>query len=170
MTDLILYSKPFDWNDNLSEEAIEDFEGIQKDLPYCSCQNIGMALAKLELLEKQGCKVIDPSGSSSENPNKCDDAISRRAVMDEISDYNNDFDYTTNELYDRIKRMSSVTSQPKIGHCKDCKYFEYDSVAKVDGVPLIVAHEICSKWGNGCKTSEDGYCFLFEPQEGGDQE
>jgi hypothetical protein len=59
-------AKPFDWNDNLSEEALEDFEGIQKDLPYCTCQNIGMALAKLELLEKQGCKVIDPSGSSSE--------------------------------------------------------------------------------------------------------
>ena len=46
-------AKPFDWNDNLSKEAIEDFEGIQKDLPYCTCQNIGMALAKLELLEKQ---------------------------------------------------------------------------------------------------------------------
>lgn len=68
MTDIT--AKPFDWNDNLSKEAIEDFEGIQKDLPYCTCQNIGMALAKLELLEKQGCKVIDPSGSSSENPNK----------------------------------------------------------------------------------------------------
>lgn len=51
------------------------------------------------------------------------------------------------------------------GHCKDCKYFEYDSAVKVDGAPLIVAHEICSKWGNGCKTREDGYCFLFEPQE-----
>lgn len=50
-------AKPFDWNDNLSKEALEDFEGIQKDLPYCTCQNIGMALAKLELLEKQGCKV-----------------------------------------------------------------------------------------------------------------
>ena len=49
-----------------------------------------------------------------------------------------------------------------IGHCKDCRYFEYDSVAKVDGVPLIVAHEICSRWGEGCKTKEDGYCFLFE--------
>lgn len=61
-------AKPFDWNDNLSKEAIEDFEGIQKDLPYCTCQNIGMALAKLELLEKQGCKVIDPSGSSSKKP------------------------------------------------------------------------------------------------------
>lgn len=53
----------------------------------------------------------------------------------------------------------------RTGHCRDCKYFEYDSVAKVDGIPLIVAHEICSKWGDGCKTKEDGYCFLFEPQE-----
>ena len=52
MTDII--AKPFDWNDNLSKEALEDFEGIRKDLPYCTCQNIGMALAKLELLEKQG--------------------------------------------------------------------------------------------------------------------
>ena len=48
--------------------------------------------------------------------------------------------------------------------CKDCKYFEYDSAAKVDGIPLIVAHEICKRWGNGCKTKEDGYCFLFEPK------
>ncbi len=57
------------------------------------------------------------------------------------------------------------SQEPKTGHCKECKYFEYDSVAKVDGVPLIVAHEICSRWGDGCKTKEDGYCFLFEPQE-----
>ena len=58
----------------------------------------------------------------------------------------------------------ALEQQPKIGHCKDCKYFEYDSVAKVDGIPLIVAHEICNKWGNGCKTKEDGYCFLYETQ------
>lgn len=25
--------------------------------------------------------------------------------------------------------------------------------------------EICNKWGDGCKTKEDGYCFLFEPKE-----
>ena len=49
--------EPFSWNDNLSEIALEDFSMIQKDLPYCTCQTIGMALAKLELLEKQGCKV-----------------------------------------------------------------------------------------------------------------
>lgn len=46
--------------------------------------------------------------------------------------------------------------------CKDCKFFEYDSFAQVDGIPIIVAHEICSRWGDGCKTSEGGYCFLFE--------
>lgn len=43
---------PFSWNDNLSEEAIEDFESSRKNMSYCSCQSIGMALAKLELLEK----------------------------------------------------------------------------------------------------------------------
>ena len=46
-----------------------------------------------------------------------------------------------------------------IRKCKDCKHFEYDSVANVDGVPLIVAHEICKAWG------ENGYCFLYEPKE-----
>ena len=48
---------PFSWNDNFSEIAQEDFSLIQKNLPYGICQSIGMALGKLELLEKQGCKV-----------------------------------------------------------------------------------------------------------------
>lgn len=49
--------EPFTWNDNFSEVALEDFSMVQKDLPYCICQSIGMALAKLKLLEEQGCKV-----------------------------------------------------------------------------------------------------------------
>ena len=57
----------------------------------------------------------------------------------------------------------------KTGHCKDCKYFEYDSLTKVDGIPIIAAHEICSRWGDGCKTREDGYCFLFESQKNEDK-
>ena len=47
----------FTWNDNLSRIAQEYFSLIQKDLPYGICQSIGMALAKLELLETQGYKV-----------------------------------------------------------------------------------------------------------------
>ena len=66
--------------------------------------------------------------------------------------------------------INALEQEQKIGRCKDCKYFEYDSVAKINGIPLIVAHEICKRWCDGCKTSEDGYCFLFEPQESEDKE
>ena len=76
--------------------------------------------------------------------------------------YNKGWDDGAKATYEHLKMCEEET---ETGHCKDCKYFEYDSVAKVDGIPLIVAHEICSRWGNGCKTKEDGYCFLFEPQE-----
>lgn len=48
---------PFNWDYNLSEIALEDFSLIQKSLSYGTATSIGMALAKLELLEKQGCKV-----------------------------------------------------------------------------------------------------------------
>lgn len=70
------------------------------------------------------------------------------------------------EQYDLAMEQAELTGPT--GHCKDCKYFEYDSVAKVDGMPLIVAHEICTKWGDGCKSKEDGYCFLFEPRKKGE--
>ena len=52
-----------------------------------------------------------------------------------------------------------------LGKCGDCKYFEYDVVANVDGIPLIVAHEMCRRWGDGCKRKENGFCFLFEKRE-----
>ena len=55
--DTIIEVSNFTWNDNFSEVAQEDFSLIQKDLPYGICQSIGMALAKLELLEMQDCKV-----------------------------------------------------------------------------------------------------------------
>ena len=54
---------PFSWNDNFSEIALEDFSMIQHSLSYGACQSIGMALAKLKLLEEQGCEVQDePKG------------------------------------------------------------------------------------------------------------
>jgi hypothetical protein len=57
--DFTIKEKPFSWNDNFSEVAREDFSMIQKDLSYGTAQNIGMALAKLELLENQGCEVVE---------------------------------------------------------------------------------------------------------------
>ena len=65
MTEEIIV-KPFDWNDNLSEIEQEDFSLIQKNLSYGTASSIGMALAKLKLLEKQGCKVEPQEGSDAE--------------------------------------------------------------------------------------------------------
>jgi len=62
-----LKSSPFDWNDNFSEVAIEDFNGIRDKLSYGTCQSIGMALAKLEILEKQGCKVEESDSKDAED-------------------------------------------------------------------------------------------------------
>jgi hypothetical protein len=94
-----------------------------------------------------------------------EDAISRQAVDEAIYDYSRSCDVNYAQIMEYIDKIPSVNPQPKTGHCKDCKYFEYNSAAKVDGIPLIVAHEICKRWGDGCKTSENGYCFLFEQQE-----
>lgn len=85
----------------------------------------------------------------------CEDAISRSEAIRVASGYCH-----PSNIAKELAKLPSVTQ--KTGWCKDCKYFEYDSVTNVDGIPLIVAHEICSRWGDGCKTREDGFCFLFE--------
>lgn len=46
--------------------------------------------------------------------------------------------------------------------CKECKFFELNHRDIVNGIPLITAHEICTKWGRGCKTDSNGFCFLGE--------
>lgn len=110
-------------------------------------------------------------GRAIKNGVPIEDAISRQAVlntldkMDDALDEDRTVETYKMLLIECVSVLPSVTPKQKMGRCKDCKYFEYDSVAKVDGIPLIVAHEICSKWGGGCKTKEDGYCFLYEPQE-----
>ena len=108
----------------------------------------------------------------------CEDCISRaeaiKAVREAYSIYIPRMNGWEKGLPLKIDKaiydLPSIQPKQETGHCKECKYFEYDSVAKVEGIPLIVAHEICKKWGDGCKTSEDGYCFLFEPQERSDKE
>jgi hypothetical protein len=58
--EFMIKEEPFSWNVNMSEVALEDFSMVQKNLPYGICQSIGMALAKLKLLEEQGCKMEEP--------------------------------------------------------------------------------------------------------------
>lgn len=58
--------------------------------------------------------------------------------------------------------QTAPSVEPKIVRCKDCEFFEFNHFDYVDGFPLITAHEICTKWGDGCKTDADGFCFLAE--------
>lgn len=44
-------SESFSWDEKMADLALEDFSLVQKELPYCICQSIGMALAKLKLIE-----------------------------------------------------------------------------------------------------------------------
>lgn len=44
-------SQRFSWNDKMAQLAIEDFDSIRNNLPYCQCQSIGLALAKLRMIE-----------------------------------------------------------------------------------------------------------------------
>lgn len=58
------------------------------------------------------------------------------------------------------------SAQPEIIRCKECKHFEYDHAYVIQGVPVL-GHEVCNAWGDGCKTDENGWCFLAERRTDG---
>lgn len=52
----------------------------------------------------------------------------------------------------------------EVVRCKDCEYFLKEKVFLIDNIP-IMGHLVCEKWGGGCKTSEDGFCYLGKLKE-----
>ena len=175
-------------NDMTNEEAINHIENMANALQIFPDSKQGQALLRAIKALEQITDLKDAYDKGykdgqealafhyelcKEESEPCEDVIGRAEAMTEIMMFAGNVKPDEEDIYIKVsdavqllRELPSVNPQePKTGHCKDCKYFEYDSVAKVDGIPLIVAHEICNKWGNGCKTREDGYCFLFEPQE-----
>ncbi len=148
----------------LEEEALE----IHDTIPTIGEQVVDALEMAIEALEQE----------------PCEDAISRQAVRHILNHEVKMPIKVWKKLFELVDDLPSVSPTRetvtefadrcrecgKQKRCKDCRHFEYDSVAKVDGISLIVAHEICKRWGDGCKTREDGYCFLFEPQEERDKE
>lgn len=50
----------------------------------------------------------------------------------------------------------------EVVRCKDCRHFQQNVWGKVNGIEIIVGHEMCDFWGDGCKTKEEGYCSYGE--------
>jgi len=63
------------------------------------------------------------------------------------------------------KGVKIIVNESELVLCKHCKHFELDHFDNVNGIPLITAHEICAKWGEGCKTDSNGFCFMGEENE-----
>lgn len=113
----------------------------------------------LEMLKKLEDSLGEISGNKNTDVSK--------ALGYAISSLKTDLKYDL--LYEETSgQADKQANEPIKGHCKNCKFFELNSWAACGGIPIIVAHEICKAWGEGCKTKEDGYCFLFEPQESED--
>ena len=55
-TEFTIKARPFSWDEKMADLALEDFSLVQKELPYCICQSIGMALAKLKMIEDRDCR------------------------------------------------------------------------------------------------------------------
>jgi hypothetical protein len=53
----------------------------------------------------------------------------------------------------------------EVVRCEDCKHFELDHFDMVNGIPIITAHEICTRWCDGAKTDKNGFCFMAERRD-----
>ena len=95
--------------------------------------------------------------------NRMDDLISRQAAIDALDKRFDSIpmEQTTEILQLRKDLRELPSAQSEIIRCKDCKHFEYDHPYIIRDVPIL-GHEVCNAWGDGCKTSENGYCFLAE--------
>lgn len=98
--------------------------------------------------------------------NRMDDSISRQAAIEIVDRYDK------SHMILKGKPMLGAASivieledlpsaQPEIIRCKDCKHFHYDMPYVIQGIPVL-GHEVCDFWGDGCKTSENGFCSFAE--------
>lgn len=82
------------------------------------------------------------------------DLISRQAAIDGLYEMSSDIDHLCT-LGDYVLFLESLSSQPEIIRCKDCKYMteHYDT----DGNS---PYWTCSAWDSG--TDYDGFCHYAE--------
>lgn len=73
-----------------------------------------------------------------------------------------DINFVVHTKLQRLLADAPAAEVKEVIRCKECKYFNLNKWGKVNDIPLIVAHEICDFWGEGCKTDKDAYCSFAE--------
>ena len=71
-----------------------------------------------------------------------------------------DLPFLENIKLGKIINDAPTIDAEQVVHCRECRYFKKDWWHKRGGV--IVAHEVCEFWGNGCKTEENSSCSYGE--------
>lgn len=61
-------------------------------------------------------------------------------------------------------RNAPTVDAVEVVRCKDCKHYLRNKIYVVDGMPLM-GNQVCEKWGDGCRTDENGFCFMGERRE-----
>ena len=63
---------------------------------------------------------------------------------------------------DKIESVPTIDAVPVV-RCKDCKWFAYSR--PYSETPVLMMNLVCFKWGRGCRTDPDGFCFMGERKE-----
>lgn len=126
-------------------------------------------------------EAVDAAIEALKAQDAAGDTISRQAAIDKCNDhirqiYNSyeasqrlldesDREYLSSLITAKNIINSIPSAEPEIVRCKDCKHFHEnvwgDEIGHPD-TPIILGHEMCDFWGNGCKTLADAFCSFAD--------
>lgn len=98
-------------------------------------------------------------------------ALYRKEKGDAAKIFNSAIDACQTIILDMYDNSSeNVVS---VVRCRDCKHFRLNVFGEEIGIGkpydcLIVGHEMCDAWSDGCKTDPEGFCFMGERREDGE--
>lgn len=60
----------------------------------------------------------------------------------------------------KIRKLTEDETLVEVVRCKNCKHFFNN---KPHGI--LMMNLVCDKWGGGCRTDPDGFCFMGERKD-----
>ena len=69
------------------------------------------------------------------------------------------------EAMEKYWNRRACNPASSVTRCKNCAFFEHNSWGTIGGVKCIIAHDICTRLGRGCRTNPEGFCHLGEMRD-----